>query len=164
MPRAVKDLSNYTHAGNYTWKEAIDAGRGVGVQAVALSPEMLSPEGVERDISNSNSQTYITVHYDKEFLHEYLHKKFILAVGFMRHDEFNREGFMRFMEEQIEYSLAESKRNAEADIYRMAAELATTWGNTTEHWLETLKNGIAQKEKEKNPTPDANGSRAKVKA
>ncbi len=164
MPRAVKDLSTYTHVGNYNWKEAIAEGRGVGVQAVALSPEMLLPEGIERDISNSNSQTYVTVHYDKDFLHEYLHKKFILAVGFMRHDEFNEEGFDRFMQEQKEYSRAESKRNAEADIIRMAAELAGQWGNTTEYWLETLKNGIAQKEQEKSPTPGANGSRAKVKA
>lgn len=163
---AAKDLSTYTHEGDFTWREAVASGRSVGVLAVLPCREMLHPKGYSRDISNSSSLTYITVQYDKEYILEFIHKKIVLALGFMEGENFNEGGFDKFIEEQKQYSLAENKRDSEQKMNRTAQELATLYGNTPQYWLTTLKQSAANFEPTLGDAPvtakSANG-REKVK-
>lgn len=163
MPRtAAKDLSTYTHAGDFTWREAVDSGRALGVLAVLPCEEMLYPAGFNRDIPNSASASYITVNYDKEYIFEYLHKKIVLGLGFMRGENFNQEGYDRFHEEQKQYSLAENKRDSELEMIRLSQELAAKFGKDSTYWLSTLRSSADSLESEKETSKDINGKQ-KVK-
>jgi hypothetical protein len=153
MPRpSVKDISNFTYEGTFTWKEALDSGRGLGIFGVMPCREMLTPEGYERETVYSSTQSYIKVVYDKEYIHEFLHRKLIAPIGFMDGENFNKEGFFRFMNEQVEYSLLESKRTSESDMVRYAQELRNKFGKTTEYWLSTLRSAASNKQEEEDNT------------
>lgn len=141
---ASKDLSTYTHTGNFTWQEAVKNGKSVGIVAVTPCEEMLSPQGYSKDIPNSANSTYITVTYDKNYVFEFLHKKAVLGLGFMRNNVLDSDSFMQFVEEQLEYSRSESKRKGEADMIREAEGLAAKFGHDADYWLTILKKAVEQ--------------------
>lgn len=160
---AAKDLSTYTHTGNLTWQDAVKSGKAVGVVAVLPCEEMLSPQGYSKDIPNSATMTYITVTYDKNYVLEYLHKKVVLGLGFMRNNTLDSDSFKQFIDEQVEYSRSESKRNSEADMIREAENLSIKYGHSTDYWLSILKKAALEVEPAKESVAADNG-KVKVKA
>lgn len=147
MPRSsTKSIEGYAFEGKYAWKDALKDSKGLGVLTTFPCEEMISEDGFTKTIGHSASQTYIEVVFDKEFVHEFLHRRIVLAMGFMRGDTFNVDGFNRFMAEQVTYSLEENKRNGEAEMIRIATELVTTCGKDFDFWHSVLKEKAASEE------------------
>lgn len=140
MAKVGKNIENYQHVGNFTWREAIVQGKAVGVLTVSPHPDMLTAKGYKKDISNAASQTYVTVSFDEDYVLEFLHRKIVLGLNFMEGEKLDREQYLKLIDKQINYSLAESTRESDAKLIKDAQDMSDRYGNTLEYWLETLKN------------------------
>jgi hypothetical protein len=160
MPRAIKDYEHLQHKGTYNWREAVNEGKGLGILTVSPCQEMLSPEGYKKEIGNKNTGTYITAIYDESFIRDFIHKKIVVALGFMDNDGLKSDEFIEFMSKQLDYSSQESKRISESKLIKDAQELAKNYGHDVDHWLNTLRQGLAtnsNNQKSSDSKPSANG-------
>ena len=164
MAKVGKNIENYQHVGNFTWREAIEQGKAVGVLTVSPHPDMLTAKGYKKDISNAASLTYITVSFDEDYVLEFQHRKIILGLGFMKDNKLDKEQYSKLIDKQIAYSLAESSRESDATLLQDAKNASARYGQTVEHWLETYRNAANKISTEKAANSSNNKAKDKVAA
>lgn len=160
MAKVGKNIENYQHVGNYTWREAIAQGKAVGVLTVNPHPDMLTAKGHEKDISSAASKTYITVLYDEDYVLDYWHRKIILGLDFMQGNDLDINQYSKLNDKLIAYSRAEKSREADATLLQDAKDASAKYGQTIDYWLETYRTAAAKVSTEK---VVSNSSNNKVK-
>lgn len=158
MAKVGKNIENYQHVGNYTWREAIEQGKGVGVLTTNPHPEMLTAKGHKKDISSAPTKTYITVSYDEDYVLDFMHRRLAVGLDFMQGEKLDEEQYRKLFDKQINYSRTEKSRESEATLLKDAIEMSERHGGTIQYWIEAARNAAtASTEKA------ANSSNNKVK-
>lgn len=165
MAKVGKNIENYQHVGNYTWREAIEQGKGVGVLTTNPHPEMLTAKGHKKDISSAATKTYITVSYDEDYILDFMHRRLVVGLDFMQGEKLDEAQYRKLFDKQILYSRTEKSREKDAELLQDAKNASDKYGKSVDFWLDTYRTA-AQAEVEKAANSNektANNSNNKAK-
>lgn len=140
MAKVGKNIENYQHVGNYTWREAIEQGKAVGILTTNPHPEMLTAKGHKKDISNAATKTYITVSYDEDYILDFMHRRLVVGLNFMQGETLDENQYRKLFDKQINYSRTEKSRESDAQLLKDALDMSNRHGGTIEYWLEAARN------------------------
>lgn len=141
----VADLERDTQVkledlGTFRWNELSQLKPSpTGVKLKNLDENMWSKSGMSEEREDEKNARKFRVVFDKEYVLDYLHNKVFVPLGINRNGKFNKELLDEILEQAIEYSLDEEKRQEERELLRMSQPFIEENGLTPEQAMDLVK-------------------------